>query len=118
MSDQHKIEKKRAKARVKEAKARAKAAEGGRRPDLPEGVGISVSRREGGSELTVRGLDEGQIQRLLPHVGREVRIALAADRSPLRAGVMGFIREGVFQTIVKIVAGLIVGYLLIKFGMR
>jgi hypothetical protein len=30
---------------------------------------------------------------------------------------MRFVREGVFQTVVKIIAGLVVGYLLIRFGL-
>ena len=35
-----------------------------------------------------------------------------------KVGLLRFVKEGAFQTIVKIVAGLVVGYLLIKFGLR
>ena len=38
--------------------------------------------------------------------------------SSYRAGLLRFVKEGAFQTIVKIIAGLVVGYLLIRFGLR
>lgn len=40
------------------------------------------------------------------------------ERGAFRAGLVRLVREGVFQTVVKIVAGLVVGYLLIRFGLR
>lgn len=126
-----------AKARKKEAKAEAKAAKAeskGRAreaqaladavtaaaPDgrVPGGVGVSVRRGDGGSELVVSGLSDGQLERLLPEVNKELVIAAVAERSALRAGLLRFVREGLFQTVVKIVAGLVVGYLLIRFGLR
>jgi hypothetical protein len=127
--DREKVEKKRAKAAVKQEKSRAKASrEGGASGAapvvarsagvLPAGVGVSVEREGDGSRVVVSGLSDRQIRRLLPHVVGEVLIAVTADRSAFRAGFMRFVREGLFQTIVKVAAGLIVGYLLLRFGMR
>ncbi len=73
---------------------------------------------DGVSELVVSGLRDEQLRRLLPQVNREVLITLTEDRSALRAALMPFVREGAFQTVVKIVAGLIVGLLLLKLGLR
>jgi len=42
----------------------------------------------------------------------------ATDRGAFQNGVVRFLREGLFQTIVKVAAGLIVGYLLLRFGLR
>jgi hypothetical protein len=97
------------------AAARASAALPAR---VPEGVGVSVRKLESGSELVVSGLRDEQLERILPEISKEVLIAVTAERSAFRAGLMRFVREGIFQTIVKLVAGLIVGYLLIRFGMR
>lgn len=44
--------------------------------------------------------------------------AIEEDGSAFRTGLLRFVKEGAFQTIVKIVAGLVVGYLLIRFGLR
>jgi hypothetical protein len=124
-----KARKKEAKARVKETKALAKAAEEGadvasvvgeehaRRGAMPEGVGVSVRRSDGSSELVVSGLSDEQLRRIVPGLTKEVVIAVTEDRSPFLAWVMRFVREGVFQTVVKIIAGLVVGYLLIRFGL-
>jgi hypothetical protein len=130
--------KKGAKARVKAEKAKAKAERSRAEADraraeadaelagggsaaptrMPEGVGVAVRKLENGSELVVSGLADEQLRRILPQVNKEVMIAVAAERSAFRAGLMRFVREGVFQTVVKLVAGLIVGYLLIRFGAR
>jgi uncharacterized membrane protein YqiK len=134
-----------AKSRKKEAKARAKAEKAKARAEraqaeaereravadaedaraastpparMPEGVGVAVRKLGRGSELVVSGLSDEQLQRILPEVNKEVMIAVAAEHSALRAGLMRFVREGAFQTVVKLVAGLIVGYLLIRFGLR
>jgi hypothetical protein len=126
-----------AKARKKEAKARAKAAKAESKGRvraaealadavtaaatdrrLPGGVGVSVRRGEDGSELVVSGLSDGQLERLLPEVNKELVIAAAAERSAFRAGLLRFVREGLFQTVVKIIAGLVAGYVLIRFGLR
>ena len=122
-------------SRAKEAKARAKAdAEvAGAREEarveearlalsrderLPAGVGVSIRKRGDASELVVAGLKDEQLRRILPGINKEVMIAVTEERSAFRAGAMRFVREGFFQTIVKIVAGLVVGYLLIRFGLR
>jgi hypothetical protein len=121
----HKSDKKRVKAEVKTAKA--KAAEARARAATPEvpgvgrlpaGVGVLVERHETGSSLVVNGLDDRQVKRLLPHVTKEVMIAVTADKSAFRAAMMRFIGEGLFQTFIKVLAGLIVGYLLLRFGLR
>ena len=122
--DESKIRKKEAKAAVKLAKAaaggRASRIEGGgpRGAAFPEGVGVAIRRGEESSELVVSGLRDDQLARLLPQVRRGVLIAVVAGRSAFRAGLMRFVREGVFQTLVKVVAGLVVGYVLLRFGLR
>jgi hypothetical protein len=105
-----------AKARVAEAEIQAasKLPGFGR---LPHGVGIAVHKKEGGSDLVVSGLTDDQLKRILPQINKEVLITVTEDTNTLRAGVMRFLREGVFQTIIKIIAGLVVGYLLFKFGL-
>jgi hypothetical protein len=130
-----KARKKEAKARVKEAKARARQAEGpagaaaaapagavGARDRLgqgsmPDGAGVSIRRVDGRSELVVSGLSDEQLARIVPGIAKEVTIAMAEERSAFLAAAMRFVREGLFQTLVKVVAGLVVGYLLIRFGM-
>ena len=118
-----KTEKKLAKARVKRAKAEARAAEKPRAPAasgtrrVPDGIGIAVNKTPDGSELVVSGLSDNQLRRLLPQLNREVLITVTEDRSSFRAGLMRFVREGVFHTLIKVIAGLIVGYLLIKLGL-
>lgn len=140
MSDyEDKLDKKVAKARAKiatvEAKAKAKAAKAEAKAriaaaenaalskstrfrGLPDGVNVSVQQTKHGAELVVSGLRDDQLRRLLPEVNREVLITVTEDRSSLKAGVMRFVREGIFQTVVKVIAGLIVGYLLLRFGLR
>jgi hypothetical protein len=113
-----------AKAAKAEAKARIAAAEKAtlskstRIRALPDGVNVSVQHTEHGAELVVSGLRDDQLRRLLPEVNREVLITVTEDRSSLKASVMRFVREGIFQTVVKVIAGLIVGYLLLRFGLR
>jgi len=122
----YKADKKLAKSEVKKVKAEAKARK--KSPisakDIPElrglpaGVGISVRPAQNGSELVLSGLGDEQLRRLLPQLSKEILIAVAADRSAFRAGLMRFVREGLFQTFIKVLAGLIVGYLLLEFGLR
>jgi len=123
---EYKAEKKRAKSEVKKAKAEAKAqkkspigaSEIAELSELPAGVGISVRPAQNGSELVLTGLGDDQLRRLLPQLTREITIAVTADKNAFRAGVMRFVREGLFQTFIKVLAGLIVGYLLLEFGLR
>jgi hypothetical protein len=123
---EHKIKKKRAKSEVKSAKAQAKARKKSASmtndiPELhrlPQGVGISVREGERGSDLVLTGLKDEQLRRLMPQLTKEVLIAVAEDQSPVRAGFMRFVREGLFQAFIKVLAGLIVGYLLVEFGLR
>lgn len=110
---ENKIRKKEAKAKVKLAKAEIK-----RSQDLSERVKINITQRNDGSELIVSGLREDQLSRLLPHVQKEVAIELTSEHNAFKAGLMRFIREGVFQTLIKVITGLIVGYLLIRLGIR
>jgi hypothetical protein len=127
--DDAKLEKKRAKAELKTEKARQSAAvdqariqgAAGRaetsRSRLPDGVGVTVHKRNGRSDLVVTGLSDPQLARVLPEINKEVLIAVTADHNALRAGLMRFVREGLFQTIIKVVAGLIVGLLLLRLGL-
>ena len=136
---EEKLDKKVAKARAKiatvEAKAEAKAAKAQAKSRIaalenaalsrstrfrgfPDGVNISVRQTDDGSELVVSGLRDEQLRRLLPEVNKEVFITVTEDKSSFKAGVMRFVREGVFQTVVKVIAGLIVGYLLLRFGLK
>ena len=124
-ADEVKTGKKRAKAAVKLAKVASKA--GTRsvmtpgRPgtmELPDDVGVVIRRTGESSELVVSGLGDEQLARLVPQVNREVLIAVVAGRSAFRAGLMRFVREGIFQTVVKVIAGLAAGYLLLRFGLR
>jgi len=117
-----KLLKKNAKAEIKRQK---KASEPADAPSdapiarqLPDGVSVSVQKRGDGTDLVVTGLSEQQLKRLLPDVTREIMITVTEEQSHLRAGMMRFVREGIFQTIVKVIAGLIVGILLIFFGTK
>lgn len=112
-SDESKARKKEAKARVKEAKA---AAPGSERP-IRDGAGVSIRRSDGRSELVVTGLADEQLERMLPVINKEVLIAVTEESSALKAGLMRFVREGLFQTVVKVIAGLVVGYLLLRLGL-
>jgi hypothetical protein len=124
-----KTEKKLAKSRAKIAKSEAKAAAAREQAKLqqamqpsaitlPGGVGISIRRREDGSDLVVSGLRDDQLKRLLPEINKEVLIAVTEEKSAFRAGLMKFVREGLVQTIIKVIAGLVVGYLLVRFGLQ
>lgn len=124
-----KTEKKLAKSRAKIAKSEAKAAAAQEQAKLqqamqssaitlPGGVGISIRKREDGSDLVVSGLRDDQLKRLLPEINKEVLIAVTEEKSAFRAGWMKFVREGLVQTIIKVVAGLVVGFLLVRFGLR
>lgn len=120
-----KIAKAEAKARAKSVKAEAKVKSAemeaeaalARRASLPEGIGIAIREKDAASELIVSGLKKHQLERLLPQINKEILITLTEEKHTLRAGMMRFVREGVFQTIIKVVAGLIVGYLLLKIGL-
>jgi hypothetical protein len=113
-----KIAKAAAKSRADAVKAEAKAGTAGPySASLPEGVGVAIREKEAGSELIVSGLKKHQLERLLPQINKEILITMAEEKNTLRAGLMRFVREGVFQTLIKVVAGLIVGYLLLKFGL-
>jgi hypothetical protein len=86
--DKDKARKKEAKAAAKIEKARAKA---------------EKARAEAAEATSGRAAGAG---------------SAPAEESSFRAGLLRFVKEGAFQTIVKIVAGLVVGYLLIRFGLR
>jgi len=107
MNPEDKKQAKHAKAQIKqikqEAKAKAKA-------DVHE-VGDY-------SELVISGLKREQLQRLLPQINKDLLITQTQDRSAFKAGMLRFFREGVFQTIIKVIAGLIVGLLLYKIGLK
>ncbi|MBT8362375.1 MAG: hypothetical protein HKP41_22290 [Desulfobacterales bacterium] len=129
---------KQTKAQVKqirdEAKAKAKAvkAEGKLRAQRlrgsslsgveeesePRRISIDVHEVGGYSELVISGLKREQLQRLLPQINRDVLITQVYEKSAFKAGLLRFFREGSFQTVVKVIAGLIVGLLLYKFGLK
>jgi len=118
--EKEKYMKKLAKARVKIEKAKIKAAVScGEIKEFPDGVGITVRRHgDDNSELVVFGLTDEQLNRIIPQINREVLITITRERNSVKAAFMRFVREGIFHTIVKVVAGLIVGYLLVKIGLR
>lgn len=53
----------------------------------------------------------------MPHIHGEILIAVTAERSSIRAALLRFVREGLFQAFIKMLAGLIVGYLLVRLGL-
>lgn len=138
MISEEKKQLKKSKAQVKqireEAKAKAKAvkAEGKLRAQRlrasslnsvdaesePSRISIDVHEVGGYSELVISGLKREQLQRLLPQIHKDVLITQVQDQSALKAGLLRFFREGAFQTLVKVVAGLIVGLLLYKIGLK
>ena len=137
MDSEEKKRRKQTKAQVKqiqdEAKAKAKAvkAEGKLRAQRLRGsslknveedeqrrISIDVHEVGGYSELVISGLKREQVQRLLPQINRDVLITQVHERSAFKAGLLRFFREGTFQTVVKVIAGLIVGVLLFKFGLK
>ncbi len=129
---------KQTKAQVKqireEAKAKAKAvkAEGKLRAqrmrasslssaeEVEEPRRISIDVHEVGkhNELVISGLTREQLQRLLPQINKDVLITRVHEKSRFKAILLRFFREGAFQTLVKVVAGLIVGILLFKIGLK
>ena len=117
---ENKAEKKAIKAKAKIAKTEAKAmmAEAQGSISLPEGAGLTVNKTEDGARLTIHGLTETQLNRIIPQLNKEILISVTEDENTLKAGLMRFVREGLFQTIIKVIAGLIVGYLLIQFGLK
>ncbi|HYW68775.1 MAG TPA: hypothetical protein VE960_04155 [bacterium] len=96
--DGAKARKKEAKAAAKIEKARAKAAMARAEAADAEAAREAAEGRTGDSGTTGTDAPVGE--------------------GSFRAGLLRFVKEGAFQTIVKIVAGLVVGYLLIKFGLR
>ena len=129
-----KIAKEQVKQIQEEAKAKAKAvkAEGKLRAQRlrasslnsedgacePSRISIDVHEVGGYSELVISGLKREQLQRLLPQIHKDVLITQVQDQSAFKAGLLRFFREGAFQTLVKVVAGLIVGLLLFKIGLK
>ena len=138
MKPEEKKRQKETKAQVKqirdEARAKAKAvkAEGKLRAQRLQGsslknvaeegqprrISIDVHEVGGYSELVISGLKREQLQRLLPQINKDILITQVHEKSAFRAGLLRFFREGTFQTIVKVIAGLIVGLLLYKFGLK
>ena len=124
--EEDKIRKKEAKAKAKTAKKRAKqeaekaeniieAAD--RSSDhLPGGIGITIQGEEENMRLIVSGLSRGQLNKIIPQINKEIEIAVMRDRNVFRATVLRFFREGLFQTAVKVAAGLIVAFLLMQLG--
>lgn len=84
----------------------------------PTRISIDVHEVGGYSELVISGLKREQLQRLLPQINKDVLIAQLQDQSAFKAGLLRFFREGAFQTVIKVIAGLIVGLLLFKFGLK
>ena len=84
----------------------------------PRRISIDVHEVGGYSELVISGLKREQLHRLLPQINRDVIITQVQEQSAFRAGLLRFFREGAFQTLVKVVAGLIVGVLLYKVGLK
>jgi len=109
-----KLEKKRLKAMDKVAKETRSVSSGLR--SVADGVEVTIDKAENGSRLVVSGLNDAQLNRLLPRVAKEVLISIVQDQNSFKAAAMKFVREGLFQTIIKVIAGLVVGYVLIKVG--
>lgn len=138
MDSEEKKRRKQTKAQVKqiqdEARAKAKAvkAEGKLRAQRlrsssldgseemiePRRISIDVHEVGSYSELVISGLKREQLRRLLPQIHRDVLITQVHEKSAFKAGLLRFFREGSFQTLVKVVAGLIVGLLLYQFGLK
>jgi Na+(H+)/acetate symporter ActP len=131
-STEGKIKKKEAKAKIKALKAEAKLKKkiakkapedlekstGEEIERLKEGVSVTIEKQQSRANLVIKGLTDEQLQKILPEVKKEVVITLTKEISPLKASLMRFIREGAMETLIKVVAGLIVGYLLIQFGLK
>lgn len=127
-----KIKKKEAKAelkaRKKEAKARQKRAKdeaelekkttSEKIKQQKKDVSVKIEKQRGSSNLVIKGLSEDQLHKILPEINKEILITLTRENSPVKASFMRFIREGATETLIKVIAGLIVGYLLIQFGLK
>ncbi len=125
-----KKQKKLAKAKVKMTKAEAKVREKQIENEsdiynslidknkLPRGITISINDKDKISDLIVTGLSQDQMKRILPRLNKDLLITFTEDKNPFKASLLRFLREGLFHTIVKIIAGLIVGYLLFYIGLR
>ena len=121
-----KKQKKSAKAKVKIAKAKAKEKQmkqegkgySFNKKNFPPGITINIRERGKNSDLVITGLTSNQMKRILPRLNKELLITFTEEDSPFRASLLRFLREGLFHTVVKIIAGLIVGYLLFYIGLR
>jgi len=125
-----KKQKKEAKARVKIAKAEAKAREKQIKEQsqeytslidkekFPQGITININEKENTSDLIVMGLSADQMKRILPRLNQDLLITFTEEHNPFRASWLRFLREGLFHTLVKVIAGLIVGYILVRIGLR
>lgn len=125
-----KKQKKLAKAKVKIAKAEAKAREKQikehgheynsliDKKKLPQGITININEKGKTSDLIVTGLTSKQMKRILPRLNQDLLITFTEDNNPFRASLLRFLREGLFHTLVKVIAGLIVGYILVRIGLR
>ena len=81
-------------------------------------ISIDIHHVGGYSELVISGLKQEQLQRLLPQINKDILITQLSEENAFKAGLLRFFREGTFQTVVKVIAGLIVGILLYKFGLK
>ncbi len=110
-----KLEKKRIKAEAKASKVGMSFLSGSyKMKNIPDGIEVNINKTQNGSQLVVTGLNDDQLNRLIPQINKEVLISITEDQSSLKAALMRFVREGIFQTIIKVIAGLVVGYVLIK----
>jgi preprotein translocase subunit Sec61beta len=107
-----------AEGKLRAQRLRSSSLNGGEEESEPRRISIDVHEVGGYSELVISGLKREQLQRLLPQINRDVLITQAYEKSAFKAGLLRFFREGSFQTAVKVVAGLIVGLLLYKFGLK
>ncbi|MFO7890987.1 MAG: hypothetical protein R6V04_11675 [bacterium] len=125
-----KKQKKLAKAKVKIAKAETKAKEKQIKEEskiynslidkkkFPQGITITINEKDKTSDLIVTGLTQDQMKRILPRLNRDLLITFTEEHNPLRASLLRFLREGLFHTLIKVIAGLIVGYVLFYIGLR
>lgn len=107
-----------AEGRLRAQRLRGSSLQNVEEPGEPRRISIEVHEVGGYSELVISGLKSEQVQRLLPQINRDVLITQLHERSAFKAGLLRFFREGAFQTVVKVVAGLIVGLLLYQFGLK
>lgn len=107
-----------AEGKLRAQRLRSSSLSGVEEESEPRRISIDVHEVGGYSELVISGLKREQLQRLLPQINRDVLITQVHEKSALKAGLLRFFREGSFQTVVKVIAGLIVGLLLYKFGLK